>query len=241
MRGQWRRAEDERAAGADREAQHLALAGEIDAEVQRTAGDPDADLDDLARALDEWPADLRAAAVVDPFRQLPAAQRWDILAGLFDDDDLRVALVAEHERATADAARAQRVAGLLAGVGETGVLDTSDVPRGGELTVGLFRAMDVRTALPVGPSSALCARRLALRATDDDGRLVVVDDVFNPGRGLFVTPEYDEAVWRDERLDIESAGVVRRGRLHAGYATIDCVNGRILEIPHRSFLHSSVS
>ena len=64
-----------------------------------------------------------------------------------------------------------------------------------------------------------------------------------------MTPDYDEAVWRDERLepnsvvrigaagdsfeprvqpggrlDIESAGVVRRGRLHVGYATVDGVN-----------------
>ena len=33
------------------------------------------------------------------------------------------------------------------------------------------------------------------------------------------------------RLDVESAGVVRRGRLHAGYAAIDGVNLFRTELP----------
>ena len=76
-------------------------------------------------------------------------------------------------------------------------------------------------------------------------------DVFNPANGLFVTPDYDEAVWREERLapntsvrvgtssdggavepvihpggrlDIEAAGATRRSRLHVGAATIGDVD-----------------
>ena len=121
-----------------------------------------------------------------------------------------------------------------------------------QLTIGLFREVDVQSALAQGRSSSTCARRLVLRGTDDAGVLLVVEDVFNPARGLFVTADYDERTWRDERLgahavvrlgsirdgagdgapgfvpliypggrvDVESAGTLRRGSLHAGYALV---------------------
>ena len=114
----------------------------------------------------------------------------------------------------------------------------------------MFLAADVDAALRKGPSASTCARRLVLRSTGDDGRMIVVEDVFNPQRGLFVTPDYDEAVWRTRRLDpfatvrvgaaasngfepvvypggrvdVETADGVRPGRLHAGYATLGAIS-----------------
>ena len=239
----------QQAAPADRSTQYLELAREIHDEVQRTAADPDADLAEFARALDEWPADLRAEAVVAAFAELPRGERWAILAELFDDDELRAALATEHERVAAEVARAGRHHALAATVRGAQALDTRLVAAGDELTLGLFRAADVRGALPHGPASTACARRLVLRATGDAGWFLVIDDQFNPQRGLFVTPDYDEAVWRDERLepnsrvrvgglgegfepvvhpggrvDVESADGVRRGRLHAGAATVGAVS-----------------
>ncbi|MGI9029755.1 MAG: hypothetical protein ACR2HP_07185 [Ilumatobacteraceae bacterium] len=130
------------------------------------------------------------------------------------------------------------------------VVDTRLLPDGEHLTLGLFREEDVRLALPRGRSSSTCARRLVLRATADPGVLQVLEDVFNPAGGLFVTPDYDQRTWRDERLpphslarlgsvrgrdfepvihpggrvDVQDvqpvAGTLRPGRLHAGYATV---------------------
>jgi hypothetical protein len=247
VRGRRRRAEAEPAAAGDG-SQYLALAREIHAEVQRTAGDPDTELDDLARALDELPRDLRAEAAVAAFRELPAGERYAVLAELFDDGELREALAVEHARAVAEAARLVRHHALVAAVREAQALDTRAVPAGAELALGLFRAADVATAIPLGTASAVCARRLVLRATGTDATFLVIDDAFNPRHGLFVTPDYDEAVWQTERLepnsrvrvgalgdgfepvvhlggrvDLDVADRTRRGRLHAGYATVDGV------------------
>jgi hypothetical protein len=90
-----------------------------------------------------------------------------------------------------------------------------------------------------------------LRTSDEPGRLLVLTDLFNPANGLFVTPDFDEATWRQERLapntsvrigtapdggafeplvhpggrlDIEAAGAIRRSRLHVGTATIGDVD-----------------
>jgi hypothetical protein len=227
----------------------LELAREIQAEVQRTAADPDADLDDLQRALDDWPAELRAEAVLAAFRELPSGERWHVLAELFDDAELRAALAVEHRRVSADVARSRRYLELASTVHEQCALDTRELGAGDEVTLGLFRPVDVHGALELGPASAVCARLLVLRATGDDGACLVVDDTFNPRRGLFVTAEYDEAVWRAERLepnsrvrvgalgdgfdpvvrpgarlDIETADGAHRGRLHTGYATAGTVS-----------------
>ena len=233
----------------ERAAPYLDLAREIHAEVERTAADPDADLDDLARTLESWPSELRAEAVVAAFAELPRGERWAILADLFDDAELRAALAVEHERAATTAARGQRQAELAARVARRRALDTRDVPADEEITLGLFRPTDVRDALQLGPASATCARRLVLRATGEPGVLLVIEDRFNPQHGLFVTPDYDELVWRQERLepfssvrvgagsdalepvvypggrvDIETADGIQRGRLHAGYATAGAVS-----------------
>ncbi len=129
-------------------------------------------------------------------------------------------------------------------------LDTRLLPPGDDVTLGLFREGDVRAALTMGSASTTCARRLVVRATGDDGAMVVVEDVFNPAHGLFVTSAYDEGTWRDERLapntvarvgaasddsfspvihpgarlDVETAAGPRHGRLHVGYATVGAID-----------------
>jgi hypothetical protein len=236
-------------ASADRSSRYLELAREIDAEVQRLAADPDADLDAFAKAVAAWPLERRFEAVVAAFRELPRGERWLILADLFDDDELRAALADEHQQAAAEVARAGRHRALAVAVRARRELDTRDLAAGDELTLDLFRSVDVRSALSRGGRSTSCARRLVLRATGEDGRVTVVDDEFNPEHGLFVTADYDESVWRAERLepnsrvrvgtlsddfapvvvaggrvDVELTSSVRRGRLHAGAASVGDVS-----------------
>jgi len=230
---------------------YLGLAKEIQDEVDRAVADPMGDLEELAEAIARLPRDGRLGAVLAAFRGLPAEQQWDLLADLFDDAELRAALAVERERYLAAARRTLRLRTVLAVVDERRVLDTRDLPPGEDLTLGLFREIDVRAALPRGAASTTVARRLVLRVTDEPGRLLVLADLFNPANGLFVTPDYDDAVWRGERLDpntsvvvgtatdggalapqihpggrldIEAAGNTRRSRLHVGAATIGDVD-----------------
>ena len=230
---------------------YLGLAREIHDEVERVVADPLSDLDELAEAIARLPRDARLDAVLAAFRGLPAGEQWDLLADLFGDDELRDALAVEHERRLAAVRRTLRLRTVLAMVDDRRVLDTRDLPPGEDLTLGLFREVDVRSALPRGSASTAVARRLVLRASDEPGRLLVLADLFNPANGLFVTPDYDEAVWREERLapntsvrvgtatdgaaveplihpggrlDIEAAGATRRSRLHVGAATIGDVD-----------------
>lgn len=225
---------------------YLGLAREIHDEVQRLAADPTSEVELLADTLERMPRDARARVVESAFAELPAVDRWSILAELFKDDELRAALAREHEQARVDAQRARRRAELLA----DDVLDTRRLAVGEDIELGLFREADARTALARGAASTTCARRLVLRATANVGELAVIEDVFNPARGLFVTAEYDEATWQAERLsahavirigaihdgagtdefvpvvypggrvDVESDGHARRGRLHAGFARV---------------------
>jgi len=230
---------------------YLGLAREIHAEVERAVADPVGDLDELAEVIARMPRDARLEAVLAAFRGLPAGEQWDLLAELFDDAELRDALTVEHERRLAAARRTLRLRTVLAVVDERRLLDTRDLPPGEDLTVGLFREVDVRAALRRGSASTAVARRLVLRTTDEPGRLLVLADLFNPANGLYVTPDYDEVVWREERLapntsvcvgtssdggaveplihpggrlDIEVAGATRRSRLHVGAATIGDVD-----------------
>ena len=230
---------------------YLGLAREIHEEVERAVADPTGDLDELAEAIARWPLDARLDAVAAAFRSLPGPEQWDLLIELFDDDELRAALAVEHERRLGEARRTLRLATVRAAVTERRLIDTRDLPAGEDLAIGLFREVDVRTALPLGAASTAVARRLVLRATDEPGRLLVMADLFNPANGLFVTPAYDEVVWRTERLepntlvavgtateggpfepvihpggrlDIEADGATRRSRLHVGAATIGDVD-----------------
>lgn len=214
---------------------YLDLAQQIHDEIERVRDDPTIDLGELADTIDRWPREARDAALTAAFADLAPLVRWTILADLFDDDELRGALAMEHERA----ALGSRIAAARA-------LDTRELSPGAEVVVGLFREVDVRAALGRGSASTSTARRLVLRATEEPARLVVIEDVFNPARGLFVTAEYDEATWRAERLgsyevvsigaalggelepvvypggrlDVRTAEGVRIGRLHTGYVTV---------------------
>ncbi len=248
MAGRRRRAEVERLRSElDESRPYLGLAREIHEEVERAVADPSTDLDELAEAIDRWPQDTRREAVTAAFRELPALEQWEILARLYDDDELRAFLDVEHERRLDEARRTLANASLAAAVREHRSLDTREVRAGADLTIGLFREADVRAAIAMGANATSCARRLVLRATDERGRLLVLEDVFNPARGLFVTPDYDEDVWRAERLaphalvaagalhddgsfepvvypggrlDVDTTDGIRRGRLHAGFATV---------------------
>jgi hypothetical protein len=115
-------------------------------------------------------------------------------------DSLRAALEGERARWAARWAVAGRRADLVERFVEHGLLDTRCVPADERLTLGLFREVDVESALRRGRASSTVARRLVVRATAEPGMFEVVDDVFIPARGLFVTAEYDEAAWRTERL-----------------------------------------
>jgi hypothetical protein len=234
------------AASAEPSAPFLALARELQAEAQRWAAEPDVPIESLVEMFDSMPDEARRRAIETTFQNLPAEQRWAVLSRLFDDDRLRDVLAHERAVAVAAAGVVLRRAALVEDVTTRHLIDTRLVHAGDEIVLGLFRERDVRAALDKGPSSTSCARRVALQATDDAGVLHVVADVFNPFHGLFVTAEYDDRSWRDERLephtavrvgaaagptfeplvypggrfDVEVAGTVRPGRLHVGWATL---------------------
>jgi hypothetical protein len=228
----------------------LALARELQAEVDRIAADPDADLDALTEVFDRLPKAARQRLAEATFQSLPPERQWAVLERLFDDHDLRAALEGERARWSTRGAVAGRRANLVERFVERGLLDTRCVAADERLTLGLFREVDVESALRRGQASSTVARRLVVRATAERGMFEVVDDVFNPARGMFVTAEYDEGTWRAERLaphalvrlgaihvdggteylapeiapggrvDVEVAGHLRPGHLHAGYALI---------------------
>ena len=70
----------------------LELARELQAEAQRWAADPDADVESLVEVFDRLPREARQQAAEATFRSLPAEQRWAVLERLFGDDELRAAL-----------------------------------------------------------------------------------------------------------------------------------------------------
>ena len=217
-------------------------------DVDRYLADDADDLDSLAQAIGSIPERERAAIARSVFERLPSEQQWSVLDRAFSDEEMRRYLAEEHAERLAALRRSSETLGFARAAAESGRLDVTDLPPGMTLTIGLFRPVDVGAALERGASSAVCARRVELRASDDPGRLRVIDDQFNPGRALFVTAEYDDAVWRSERLashstvrvgsssdgdgtfepvlylgarvDTEVGGELRRGRLHLGYALV---------------------
>lgn len=237
---------EQQEAGLELSRPFLELARQFQAEAQRWAADPDAGAESLAEAFDRLAGDARHREAEATFRELPPEQRWAVLERLFGDDELRQALANERARHLSLARATLRRSAVVRTVATRHVLDTRLVPAGEQLRLGLFREADVQTALPRGSSSTTCARRVVLQATGADGALHVVEDVFNPSKGLFVTSDYDERTWAAERLpahasvrigavteagfeplvypggrcDIEVAGVVHVGRLHVGWALL---------------------
>jgi hypothetical protein len=233
--------------GAD---EYLELAREIRAEVARVAADDDAGtaaLEEVFAGITDRERGRRAREVFD---RLPVERQWAVVERVFDDDELAEAL-AGHRQALLAAAERRAVA---AGVADGTRLDTVRVPTDGRLALGLFKEDDVATAAERGPSATTCVRRVELRSSDAPGAFQVIEDVFNPLGGYFVTADYDDATWRRDRLpghaivrpgsivpegaearldpvlhlggrvDVEVDGDLRIGRLHLGWATLDGVD-----------------
>lgn len=199
---------------------YLALAHEIRAEVDRVAEQADGNIDVLVDAIDAIPTRERHAVALAVFRQLPADRRWDVLERVFGDGELMAALAVER-------AALVRIAQARA----TNALDTRDVPVGEQVTLGLFRERDVRDAIALGQRSGTCARRLVCSATGNDGALRVIEDVFNPSGGYFVTEDYDLDTWSSaDRLPphaIVRAGSITMSAAGATFAPVLHIGGRV--------------
>lgn len=227
----------------------LALAREIKEQVELATSDDSTDVASLVDAVDAVPRSERSRMARAAFDRLLPDQQWAVLERSFGDEEIREYLTAEREARLEHVRRTagQHAAALAAR--QASRLDLSVLSVDEELTLGLFLADDVRAAVARGRSSTVCARQLVLRTTQEAGVLHVVEDVFNPRRGLFVTAEYDEQTWATERLedharvrlgsltddpvrvlqpllypggrvDVEHDGEVREGRLHLGFAVV---------------------
>jgi hypothetical protein len=197
---------------------YLALAREIHAEVQRIARDG-ADTETLAAAVDAIPAQERLDAAREVFRRLDVERQWEILEKVFDDDELRSAL--ESERKAILVRSHWRSAQAF---------DTRDLDDDATLTLGLFREADVRAAIAQGHRSTTCARRLVLVRGGDGGALRVIEDVFNPAGGYFVTDEYDHDTWDRDRLPahaIVRAGSITATSAGASFTPVLHIGGRV--------------
>ena len=194
---------------------YLDVAREIHHEVARLAADPDAS----------------AEMIADVFERLPRQARIDAVAAAFGrpvrrpavghpQSSLRRRRPARRPRAGATRPHRRQPAAMRDGLpsSRASSLATPSTRvrwrRTSSSRSASFREVDVQSALAQGRSSSTCARRLVLRGTDDAGVLLVVEDVFNPARGLFVTADYDERTWRDERLSAHA--LVRLGSIRDG-------------------------
>lgn len=188
-------------------APYLELAREIKREVDRIAADDRADLDELSDALAQIPRSERRRVSEAVFERLPPDVQWAILERVFGDDQLREHLDRERRRALEGAERLGSLASVIDATRRSRALDTRALPEGVEVVIGLFRETDVRAALPRGQASDRCARELVLRGVEAPA-LKVIEDVFNPRGGLFVTREYDEETWAADRFASHTTIVV---------------------------------
>jgi len=233
------------------------LARQIRGAVDRFVADDAADPAALAAALDALPRQELATVARAVFDRLSAVQQWAVLERVLGDAALVDALAAEQRgRLVGLRAKVQSAQAVAAAVGAAvrqGTLELTALPAGVEVRLGLFRASDVGLAEGLGRRSDVCARELTLLATSSAGRFQVLRDEFNPRGGLFVSGEYDLAVWESERLDsngivelgslrgndsnaldpvlrrgarvdVAQNGVACAGRLHLGWAVIDGVD-----------------
>lgn len=226
----------------------LELAREIKEQVDRASTDDGADVAALVAALEAVPSRERRRIGQATFDRLSPEAQWAVLGRLFGDDDIRDYLAAEHASRVEHLRRtATRRATVLA-ARAAGRLDLTALPETDELTLGLFVPESAPVAVGRGRAAAGCARQLVLRPTAEPGVLRVVQDLYDPDRGFFVTAAYDKAIWATERLDghlrvrvgsfdphdgvlepavypgarvdVEHGGRVREGRLHLGFAVL---------------------
>jgi hypothetical protein len=190
---------------------YLALARELKLEADRLAAQPFADLEDMTSVFERIPDAARAEVVARTFDQLSTAERWAVLERLFPDEELRRHLAARRDALVAEARRAGEADAVVVAARAHGELDVAALPEGHVVELGLFRPVDVRYGLARGIESDTVARSLQVRSTASPGTVRVVDDRFNPRRGLYVSGEYDSSVFEQERL--ESNVLVRVGRL----------------------------
>jgi hypothetical protein len=174
---------------------YLALAREIHDEVARLVADDDVDVDAMADAIARFPDGVRDRLIGEAFRGLPAERQWAVIERAFADEEIGAHLAGERAARLAEARRAAEWRDLARSARDAGRLDTAALPEGTPVTLGLFPEHAVRAALARGATSAACARQLGLRV-EEPGVLRVIDDVFNPRGGYFVTREYDEQTWR---------------------------------------------
>ena len=192
---------------------YLALAQEIRAEVARLAADDAAGVDSIVAAIERFPRDERARVARSVFDRLAPDAQWAVLEKAFGDEEIREYLRVERDARLEQLRRDDRHRALALAFRAAGEIDTRTLPRGVVLTLGLFRERDAEAAVRRGAQSTTAARRLVLRAGDPPW-LRVIEDLFNPHRGYFVTSDYDEHRWRAERL--ESHQQVQVGSVIAG-------------------------
>lgn len=205
---------------------YLALAREIHEDVARIASDPTAHGDLLEEALDRVPRNERERLAQRIFEALDADTQWAVIERVFGDVEIRKHLQGAREGRHADLARAARHRELAARARAAGALDTRDALEGDRLVLGLFSARDVRAAIGRGHHSTAAARQLVVRSRGG-GDLQVLEDVFNPHGGHFVTGAYTEQVWQQtERL--ASHAIVRVGAISdAGFEPVLYPGGRV--------------
>ena len=210
-----RRERDQLAAELESVRPYLPLAREIRTELDRLAVDDGIDGSSLAAAIAEVPSRERARIALATFARLPVERQWSVIEAAFGDAEVRTYLEEERAALRSEAARTAEARAVAHAARAARELTTDALPAGHDLALGLFRSDDVHAGMARGPASQVCARLLVLRTTEEPGRLQVLEDVFNPGRGLFVTADYDEAVWRRERLSghtlVRVGSLVRRG------------------------------
>jgi hypothetical protein len=201
---------------ADSEGAFLELAREIQAEVARIAADPSARSELLFEFIEGIPQEERMKLARRIFEELPADRQWAVIAEVYGDEELAAYLEAERSAHLAEARAAEDRRQWAAKARSEHRLDTRTVPAGALLTLGLFCERDVRAAVARGHTSSTCARRVVLRAMGA-GHFQVIEDVFNPGGGYFVTAEYSQETWRtSDRLP--GHAIVRVGSITEGAA-----------------------
>lgn len=199
-----RRGEEKRGGGsADLEPlrPYLGLAREIQMQVERLAADDATSADELAAVIGALPDDQRAQVALAAFDRLLPDRQWEVVEAAFGDEQIRRYLTGEQEARRAIAARTGEARAAARRGRTERCLATDQLPLGHELSLGLFRPEDVHAGLTRGAASQVCARLLVLRTdAEADGPLQVLEDLFNPQHGLFVTADYDQSIWEKERL-----------------------------------------
>lgn len=212
VRGARREAEiNEPGSDVDEAGPFLELAREIQAEVARIAADPSAHGDLLVELMDRIPRDERMKLAQAIFARLPPERQWAVIEEVYGDEEISAFLESERSVRLAEARRDGERLDLARGARVERRLDTRDVARNEVLTLGLFREHDAREAVSRGHVSSTCARRLVLTCTGD-AVFQVIEDVFNPSGGYFVTAEYSEETWRAEDR-LPGHAVVRIGSI----------------------------